>query len=364
MADQFYYSIIFGLGFLFSAVLTARILKLSQAFGWVDQPGERKIHKKPVARLGGLAIWLAFWLIAAIIYLFDPESLTFVREKVIGIDKNLLGVFLGSLLLLVVGLWDDLKNIKPWQKLSFQLLAGLIVVAFGVRIHWFANPFGGLNIELGDWTYLFAPLWIILIINVINWLDGIDGLATGISGIAALVLFFLSLAPFVNQPSTAMLAIILAGTAAGFLIFNFNPAKMFLGDSGSMFLGFMLAIFAIISGAKLFTAALVLGLPILDAFWVILRRLISKKAPWVGDKLHLHHRFLNAGFSQRQTVVVMYAISALFGIIALSTRTSGKVGAALGLLVLMIVMGGGLAGAKYLKSQISNFKIISRSSKL
>ena len=223
------------------------------------------------------------------------------------------------------------------------------MVGFGIKIHWFANPLGGLNIELGNWTYLFVPLWIVLIINVVNWLDGIDGLAVGVSSIASLVLGFLSLTPFVSQTSTALMAFLLAGASLGFLIFNFNPAKIFLGDSGSMFLGFMLAIFAIISGGKLATAGLVLGLPILDAFWVIIRRLYHHQAPWRADRLHLHHRFLDAGFSQRQTVFIMYAISATFGVIALATRTSGKVRASLALLLLMIAIGLFLVSVNYFK---------------
>ncbi|TSC93001.1 MAG: Glycosyl transferase, family 4 [Candidatus Berkelbacteria bacterium Licking1014_7] len=338
-----------------SAFLTWKIKKVSLVFGWLDKPSQRKIHTKPVVRLGGVAVWLAFWLIVGTIYFLDRSSITFVAEKYLGIDKNLLGVFLGSLLLLGAGIWDDIKGLKPGTKLIFHFLAGIIIVAFGIKIHWFANPLGGLNIELGNWTYLFVPLWIVLIINVVNWLDGIDGLAVGISGIASVILGFLSLAPFVNQFSTANLAFILAGVCVGFLVLNFNPAKIFLGDSGSMFLGFMLAIFAIISGGKLATAALVLGLPILDAFWVISRRLMSKKAPWQADKLHLHHRFLAIGFSQRQTVLVMYAIAAIFGMIALSTRTGGKVQAALWLVALMVALGAGLVLVKSQKSKVKSF---------
>ena len=343
------------LGFLSSFFLTPKIIKFCRAFNLTDQPSERKIHQKPTARAGGIAIFISFWLIISIMYLADPGSLRFVPSKIVGIDKNLLGVFIGALILFLSGLWDDIKGLKPGVKILFQTAGGVALVLFGVKINWFANPLGGLNIEIGAWTYIFVPLWVVLIVNVVNWLDGVDGLATGVGFIASLVLAFLSLAPYVNQASTAILALVLAGTLFGFLIFNFNPAKIFMGDSGSQFLGFMLATFAIVSGGKLFTAALVLGLPILDALWVIVRRIANKKTPWVADRLHLHHRFLDAGFSQRQTVIIMYAISAIFGMIALTTRTEGKVQAALCLLILTIALGAWLVVKKIkITKQIQN----------
>ena len=350
--NQFWYGlIIFMLGALSSFFLTPKVIKLCQVFGWVDQPSERKIHSRPIARAGGIAIFISFWLIVTIMYLADSQSLTFVKEKIWGIDKNLLGVFVGASILFLSGLWDDIKGLKPGVKILFQTFGGLALVLFGIKIHWFANPLGGLNIELGWWTYLFVPLWIVLIVNVVNWLDGADGLATGVGFIATVVLAFLSLAPYVHQISTAILALVLAGALLGFLIFNFNPAKIFMGDSGSQFLGFMLATFAIVSGGKLFTAALVLGLPILDAFWVIARRILNKKTPWTADRMHLHHRFLDVGFSQRQTVLIMYAISAIFGMIALTTKTAGKLQAMFGLMLLMAAIATFLFSMKFIRSK-------------
>jgi UDP-GlcNAc:undecaprenyl-phosphate GlcNAc-1-phosphate transferase len=152
-------------------------------------------------------------------------------------------------------------------------------------------------------------------------------------------LFFLSLAPFVNQPATALLAIVLAGAGLGFLKFNFNPARIFLGDSGSMFLGYMIAIIAIISGGKLATAGLILGIPILDAAWVIARRVLSGEKPWKADRKHLHHRLLDAGLSQKQTVILYWAFSALFGGIALASQTYGKTLTALAAAFLMLILG-------------------------
>lgn len=337
------YILPFSIALVLSLILTPTVRFLAQKYNWaIPKPRPRDVHGRPIPRLGGVVLFVSFWLIVISYWLLAPEKLHFVDEKILGLDKNLLGVFLGSLVLLFIGVLDDLRGVKPWAKLFWQIVAAALVVIFGIKIWWFSNPLGGPNIILGNWTYLFVPLWIILMINVINWLDGLDGLADGISFIALVILGFLSLAPNVNQPATAFLCAILAGSALGFLFFNFNPAKIFLGDSGSMFLGFMIAIAAIISGAKLATAALVLGIPILDALWVIGRRIFTGKSPMMADKLHLHHRFLEAGLSQRQTVLILYALAAGFGIVALQQGTHGKFIAGLWLLGIMVIMGIGL----------------------
>ncbi|MCL5795086.1 MAG: undecaprenyl/decaprenyl-phosphate alpha-N-acetylglucosaminyl 1-phosphate transferase [Patescibacteria group bacterium] len=280
-----------------------------------------------------------FWLVVGLILIFSPGKLIFVDQKILGMDKNLLGVFLGSLILFIAGLWDDFRGLKPGYKLLWQIIAASLVVIFGVKIWWFSNPIGGLNIVLDNWTYLIVPLWIVLIVNVLNWLDGLDGLADGVSVITLIVVAILSATPLVNQPATAILCLILAGASLGFLPFNFNPAKIFLGDSGSMFLGFMIAVAAIISGAKLATVVLILGIPILDAVWVILRRIFSGHSPFKADRLHLHHRFLEAGFSQRKIVLIVYALCAIFGVIALANSTGGKMVAIWWLVAVMVIIG-------------------------
>jgi UDP-GlcNAc:undecaprenyl-phosphate/decaprenyl-phosphate GlcNAc-1-phosphate transferase len=306
-------------------------------------PRERDIHKKPIPRLGGVAIFLSFIIVIIGYLIIKPDSLIFLvdsKEKFLGLDRNLFGLILGSLLLVIVGVVDDIRGMNPWMKLFWQIVSSFIITYFGIHITHFANPFGGLEIELGNWTYFFATIWIVLIVNVMNWLDGVDGLVSGISPIALIILSSLSIR--MGQPATALITIILAGSTLGFLPYNFNPAKMFLGDSGSMFLGLMIAVAAIISGGKIATVGLVLGIPILDALWVILRRIFTGKSIVQADKFHLHHRFLEAGFSQKQTVVIFYIISALFGIVALQNGTHGKVIASLWLVLIMIIMGIGL----------------------
>lgn len=325
-----------------SFALTPMVRLLALRMGAVSAPGGRHIHATPTPKLGGLAIVGSFLLVVGGILVADPSQLQFVGEQLWGIDRNLFGVLLGALVLVVAGIVDDKYDLNPWLKLGLQGVAALCVVAFGVEIHWLSNPLGGSNIVLGALTYLLVPIWLLLMINTVNLFDGLDGLASGLTAIACAAMVFLSLEPMVNQPATALLAAILAGATLGFLPYNWHPAKIFLGDTGSMFLGYMVGVFAIISGAKFATAALVLGIPILDAAWVILRRLMTGQSPMKADKLHLHHRFLNAGFSVRATVLILYAIAALFGMIALTTGTQGKVAALIWLVVLAILLGGGL----------------------
>jgi len=182
------------------------------------------------------------------------------------------------------------------------------------------------------WGDLLTMFWIVLLINTMNFLDGLDGLAAGISFVTAMVIFFLSV--LLVQDATALLAILIAGVTLGFLPWNFYPAKIFLGDSGSMSLGFLLAVLAIISGGKLATAFLVLGLPVLDVGWVALRRIFEGRSPFLADKKHFHHRLLTAGMSQRQAVIFLYCISVVFGAIAVLARTKEKITAVLVLLAL------------------------------
>jgi UDP-GlcNAc:undecaprenyl-phosphate GlcNAc-1-phosphate transferase len=334
------YYIVAAIAVALSLLATPLIRKVSLANNIVDQPGGRRVNKQPIPRMGGVAIVLAFWLTILGIVIIAPEKLQFTNSTILGIDRNLFGVFLGSLILVTTGIIDDIRGLSPATKLVAQILAAVCIPLFGIHIQWLANPLGGADLQLPFWldTALIVG-WIVGMINVVNWLDGLDGLAAGVSSIASLIIFSLSLAVFVNQPATALLAIILFGATLGFLPYNLNPAKIFMGDSGSMFLGYMLAILAVISGGKLATAGLVLGIPILDAAWVIVSRLLSGQSPWKADRRHLHHRLLDAGLSQRQSVFLYWIFSATFGAIALASRTYGKVNAAIAMIGLMAVIG-------------------------
>jgi UDP-GlcNAc:undecaprenyl-phosphate GlcNAc-1-phosphate transferase len=327
-------------GVVLTTALTPLVRQYSLKNKIVDQPGGRRINQEPIPRMGGVAIVASFWLIVLVINIMWPDLLNLTGEKILGLDRNLFGVLLGSLVLVSAGVLDDIRGLSPLAKLGAQFLAAICIPPFGIHLQWLAHPLGGPDIQLTPLVdAILIVIWIVGLINVVNWLDGLDGLATGVSGIGALILFVLSLAVFVNQPATALLAIILFACCLGFIPFNFNPAKIFLGDSGSMFLGFMLAIFAVISGGKVATAGLVLGIPILDAAWVILRRLAAGQKPWQADRKHLHHRLFDAGLNQKQTVLLYWVFSGLFGIIALFSRTNGKTLSAAAMVGIMLIIG-------------------------
>lgn len=351
--------LIFIIAAVISYILTLAVKHYAIKWGFFDQPGPRKIHPKPVPRLGGLAFFVTFLMMVLVIIAVKPDWLQFSASTWFGhLDKRLFGVLLGAIILVIVGIIDDKKGLKPATKLFWQIVAAGVVVAFGVEVGIIRNPFGGPLIHLDIWqipfqvfghTYnfvviadLLAMVWIVAMINILNFLDGLDGLAGGVSFIGFGILFLVCLLPEVNQISTAVLCLILAGAVFGFLPHNFHPAKIFMGDSGSMFLGFMLAVISMISGGKVAALVLVLGFPILDALWVVFRRLFYRKSPFTADKKHLHHRFLAVGLTQRQTVLVIYFLTAAFGVIALFIKTYGKFWALVWLLGIMIVLAVGL----------------------
>ena len=278
--------------------------------------------------------------------------LAFIIAVVINLapSRQLDALLIGCAILVVVGVIDDIKGLSAWTKLGWQFVAASVALAGGVGITSFTNPFGG-EIILNHWRYVvdlaglrfhISPLantlsliWMVGLANTINFLDGLDGLACGVSGIAATIMFALSVGPHVHQPGVALLAIILAGAAFGFLPYNFHPAKIFMGDSGALFLGLTLAMLAIYSGAKLATITLVLGFPIIDALWAVMRRLYRHTSPFRADRGHFHHLLLDAGLSQRQAVLILYAVAAAFGTIALFAGSLAKL---IALIILVVIM--------------------------
>lgn len=353
-----------GYVFSFLAALTLSILltyfikQLSYRYNLLSTPRERDVHKKAIPRLGGIAIFLSFFIVTIGTYYLSNSSLNFGTAQLLGLDKKLLGILISGFLITLVMVFDDIYGIVAWKKLICQILVALIIIAFGIGIDVLANPFGekiNLNtiyvplFSLHGITYHFSLLsdlltlvWIVGMMNIMNFVDGVDGLASGLATIASVTIFLLSISVAVSQPATATVAIILAGASAGFLCWNFPPAKIFMGDSGSMFLGFMLGVLPLISGGKLATVFLVLGFPIIDGIMVAAGRLLRGKNPMTTpDKTHLHHRLLAAGLSQRQAVLLIYAIAIAFGWVALRSTTLIKVLAGLVLfwmIVLFIVL--------------------------
>lgn len=292
-----------------SATTTPLIAKWATSHGFLDFPGGRHIHHRAVPRLGGVAIWFAVMV-----------SSTFL----LGFNPSLLGLYLGLTTLFVVGLVDDIHPLSSIVKLFAQVLAGSFLILFGVTVSNLTNPFGGTILLSPEIDILVTLLWIILVVNTINLFDGLDGLAGSISATTAIAIASVSLLAIVNQPTTAQLATIVLGACLGFLVYNWHPAKIFMGDSGSYSLGFLLATLSIISGGKLATAALVLGLPLIDTIWIVLRRLRAGKLPWSADRDHLHHRLIDKGLSQPQIVGVVAGASLLFGLIGLLSGTWTK----------------------------------------
>jgi UDP-N-acetylmuramyl pentapeptide phosphotransferase/UDP-N-acetylglucosamine-1-phosphate transferase len=242
-------------------------------------------------------------------------SLVLVERKDPMEIRRLSGVVVGSLVVLLMGVYDDKRELSPWPQLLAQLVAAGIAISCGVTILEVSSPWGG-PIRFPSWfAIIFTLFWMVGMVNTVNWLDGLDGLAAGITVIASLVFFAHS--NRLGQESIALLPLALAGCALGLLPYNFYPARIFLGTSGAVFLGFALGSLSIIGGAKAATALLVLGIPILDVAWQIINRLRHGRSPFLADRGHLHHRLLDLGISQRRVVLLYFALSAAAGGLAL-----------------------------------------------
>jgi len=310
------------LALLVSSGLSFLLTKAGKVLA-LDLPGERRLHRKPIPRVGGLAMWVTFVVL-----------LPFFAQLTLPV----MGFLVGLTFIFLVGLIDDFVQLPAFYKFTSQILGALILVLFGISIHSLTNPLGGTFI-LPFWLDLSLTVaWTVTVVNAINFLDGLDGLAGSVSFVAALTLGVLSLLVFVAQPQTTILSVILAGAILGFLFFNFHPAKIFMGDSGSHFLGYTLATLAIISGGKIATAALVLGVPLIDFFWSFWRRIRQGRSPVDRDLEHLHHRLLKSGLTQGQVVVVFVFLALFFGIAALLGGTWFKLVAFLVIILAVIAV--------------------------
>jgi len=335
---NFFYIFILILAIFLTFLFTKIIRFFTIKYNIVDKPDEsRKIHKVSTPLLGGLAIFLAFFLLAF-----------FVREKLLIGDLEVshwLGVFVGAFILMIGGFLDDKYNLKPSGQIIFPILAAIAVILGGVEIEKITNPLGGfiyLN-EIKLLGFLVVSdvlifLWLMGMMYTTKILDGIDGLVTGVTGIGAFIIFLFTMTTKYYQPDIGLASLILAGACLGFLILNWYPAKIFLGEGGSLLLGFLLGTLAIISGGKIAIALLIMGVPILDLVWTILRRLKEGKNPFkFADRKHLHFRLLDSGLSQRKTVLIFYLFSTLFGLSALFLQSTGKI-FALGVLVFIMIL--------------------------
>ncbi len=317
-------------------LMTPVVIKLAKRFGFMDIPKDnRRMHNKPIPLSGGLAMYIT--LVVSI--------LIFVKLGYISLSTEIIGLIVGSSVIVVSGLIDDKVGLSPKKKIVFQLVAGICLVLGGVRIDFFNNPFG-----VGDpfiyIKYLSIPItlfWITGITNTINLIDGLDGLAAGVSMICSISL--MCIAYKFGFTEVTIIAAILAGACLGFLPFNFNPAKIFMGDTGALFLGFVLSYISIegvmksVVALTIIVPVIILGVPVFDTAFAMIRRKLSGKSMVEADKGHLHHRLLAMGLSQRQTVIVLYTISIIFGVLAnVISRFSSNQGLIVSIIIFIVII--------------------------
>lgn len=330
------YIIVFVLAFGLTHLFTPLIRRVCLRFGLVDQPNERKIHSAPTPRLGGVAIYISFFA-ALSLSLLLPSAFTSTFRQII------LPLFLSGTVIFFLGIYDDIKGANARIKFIFQILAALILIKFGFKINYLTNPFQ--NYAYINFGWLGIPitlLWIVGLTNAINIIDGLDGLAAGVVSIVSITLFLVAIHQ-VNM-TVALLTGALAGTTLAFLRYNFNPAKIFMGDTGSMFLGFILAAISISSYRKstvalaLLIPFISLGVPIIDTLMAMLRRFLSGRHLFQADQEHIHHRLLGRGLSHRQAVYFIYIITIILGLIAFGFTAVKDEFAAILLLVIGLVI--------------------------
>ena len=306
-----------GTATLFSFLLTPPVKRLAHKLGAVDVPkDERRMHKEPIPRLGGLAIFIG--CVAAI--------LTFAE-----ITPQLMGILIGATIIVGVGIVDDIRPLGAGIKLILQIVAALVAVSQGVLIQTIANPlpFGGEYWNFGIWSIPITVIWIVAVTNSVNLIDGLDGLADGVSTIGALTMLIIAL--LMGDLSMAIVCGALMGACVGFIPFNMNPAKIFMGDTGSTFLGYMLATVSVLGLFKLYAIIsfivpfIILGFPIYDTASAFTRRIMKGQNPMKADRSHTHHKLIDMGMNQKQAVATLYLISGVLGLCAVMIVSSGYV---------------------------------------
>ena len=305
------------IAFMVSFALTPVVKILAQKVGAMDVPGEaRRVHDHPIPRMGGLAIFLGF-IVSMLLF--------------VDITQEVRGILLGSIIIVITGVIDDIISLRAWTKFLIQILSAVIAVLHGVVINVVSNPnvFSSQEAIVLGWLAIpLTVLWIVGITNSVNLIDGLDGLAVGVSTISCVTILVVAL--LVSEPNVALIVAALAGACIGFMPYNLNPAKIFMGDTGATFLGYILAtlsvtglfkMYAIISFAVPF---LILGVPIFDICFAFLRRIAKGQNPMKADRGHVHHRLIDMGFSQKQAVAISYMLAAILGLAAVLLTSSGE----------------------------------------
>jgi UDP-GlcNAc:undecaprenyl-phosphate/decaprenyl-phosphate GlcNAc-1-phosphate transferase len=313
--------------FISSLIITPLVKKLAIKIGVTDQPNKRKVHKNPMPLMGGLAIFISFMIGFFILTPTDDRVSAF-------------SIILGSMIIIVTGILDDKFELSPRWKLAGQIIAALVVVWGGIQIDFINLPFGG-QIQFGIFTIPLTIIWIVGVTNAINLIDGLDGLAAGVSCIALITIS--GMAVLMGNFFAATMGAILFVSTLGFLFYNFHPAKVFMGDTGALYLGYMISVLSLlgfknITFISLVIPVIILGVPLSDTFFAIIRRFANKQSISAADKSHLHHCLLRLGFSHRQTVLIIYAIAAMFGLAAIIFSMSTMWGSIILVAVLLIAI--------------------------
>jgi UDP-GlcNAc:undecaprenyl-phosphate GlcNAc-1-phosphate transferase len=337
-----YYLTIFVFIFFLSVVLTEIARRLAIRFNFFDRPdAERKTHNAATPLFGGAAVFLAFFI-----------ALYFLRDKILAGNleaHHWVGFFIGACFLMLGGFLDDKFNLRPSKQIIFPVLAIFSVIFGGVEIEKITNPFGGFFYP-GYLSATIILLWLLGMMYTTKLLDGVDGLVSGVSAIGGFIIFLFTITTKYYQPDIGLAALVFSAACLGFLIFNWHPARIFLGEGGSLLLGYILGVLAIISGGKIAVALLIMGIPIMDVLWTILRRLKEGKNPFkFADKKHLHFRLLEMGLGARKTVLFYSAFSLIFGLLALFLQSKEKIFA---LVILALIMAGIVASFKYFNERV------------
>lgn len=348
----------FSVAFLISVVFTPLVIKIYKGLGILDDPKKQShpkvIHTYPVPRGGGIPILIA---LLVCVLLFLP------------VDKTLIGIVLGSLIIVIIGSLDDIFDLNPYFRLITNLAAASLVVGMGLGISYITNPLGGLihldQIKipldlLGEvrnivvFADIFAVLWIVWTMNMVNWSKGLDGQLPGVVVISAITIGVLSLRFFPDPSQIPVLIIsgVTAGAYLGFLPFNFFPQKIMPGYGGGALAGFLLATLSILSSSKVATMMLVLGVPFMDAVYTVIRRVLSGKSPVWGDRGHLHHRLMDLGWGKRRVALFYWLVSAILGLVALFLDSRGKLFA---VIMIFLIVGGGLLWISIFTSKSSGY---------
>jgi UDP-GlcNAc:undecaprenyl-phosphate GlcNAc-1-phosphate transferase len=341
-----FYILPFTTALLIVQPLVWLVRKFAFRYQILDLPDRgRKLHQRPVPLLGGVALGIGFIFCIGLFIKFG-----FLLDGRLNL-KHLVVLIIASFCLILGGILDDKFHLSPTKQFIWPLFAVLIILFGGIQVNFITNPLGGIlqldagQVNLGNLVFsplslLLSFIWLIGMIYTTKFLDGLDGLVSGMTFLGAIFIFFVSLAWDIPYSGTSVLALLVAGLMFGFLLWNFFPAKIFLGESGSTLAGLWLGVLAIISGGKIATALLVMGLPILDVAWVITRRIFwEKTSPTTADRKHLHFRLLDSGFSHRQAVLFLYLLATLFGSVALFQNSKGKLILFLILLAVMAIIG-------------------------